>query len=1055
MRFSILGATEIAPPGGGGVSVGGPKVRALLALLLLNAGKAVSADLLTTSIYGAEPAAGAAGALQSQVSRLRRELRAVGVDVEFGPGGYRLPISPDDVDVHRFDRLAAQGRACLAAGEHARAGSLLREALNLWRGPALSDVGDAPFAPSQVAALEDRRLAAVQDRAEAELELGRHDGLVPELKGLVAAHPLRERLCALLMRALYGAGRQAEALEVFEAARRALADSFGADPSAELADAHRAILRAEPTPKPEPATRSGLPAQLTSFVGREAELAAVVEALRANRLVTLTGPGGAGKTRLATAVAEHADGTVCFVDLTSISEGAHVPEAVLAAAGSQNVGVFGPPDRQRTPTEQLIATLTRRRLLLILDNAEHVVDETARLAALLLTTCGDLRIMATSREALGVTGERLHPVARLSIPDEDVSPSEAMRHSAVRLFADRAAAVSPDFVVDDGNVTSVLRICRALDGLPLAVELAAARVRALPTDDIAARLVDERFRLLSRGSRAAPARHQTLHAVVAWSWDLLNAEEQKLLRRLTVFSGGADLAAAEHVGGFDEMRTLDLLGRLADKSLIEAGDGRYRMLDTVAEFGRRQLAEAGEVKQTRQAHLDCCLRLAQTAEPRLRGADQLDWLAILDRERDNLHAALRWAVDSGNVDSALRLVAALSWYWWLRGLRAEGAAVSRRLLRDLKPGLPAGLHDEYVLCVLNASSGAADDPALQQHRRAARPVVDAWEDLTRHPALVVIRAIAEGPPSAPDDYAERIAQVHATAVDPWLAALSYLGLGHIHNMSGSPEAAVTSFEESLVGFEATGDRWGNSMALSGLGEAVLGLGDYDRFLALTDRALELLLQLGSKEELAELWSDRADQLARLGVVDGAAEAYRRAIELTDDSTSVELRARIQCGFGEVARLRGDYAEALRRLHGALEICPAGSYSADCVRQAIYTALGDVSMAQGDVEGARSRYLSAVRQTRGHGLPLVYDAFVGLAVAAQADRDFETAARLLGAATPGRCYARGTNVEFDEAEKRVRESLGDAGYEAGRREGAAMTVEQACGLAGVGSEETAG
>jgi predicted ATPase/DNA-binding SARP family transcriptional activator len=1047
--FSILGGVEARRADGAPVPLGGPRPRSLLALLLLDAGHVVGVERLIDGLYGDHPPAGAANALQSQISRLRRGLRdAAGQDglVELHPAGYRLAVDPEDVDAHRFERLARQGRRALAA-------ALLRTALDLWRGPALADVRDAPFAPAQAARLEELRAAAVEDRAEAGLALGEHRSLVTELQELVRAHPLRERARGRLMRALYGSGRQAEALAVFEDVRHTLAEELGADPSAELTAVHLAVLRAEPEPapaRPAAAAPAGLPAQITSFVGRDKELSRIGELLAERRLVTLTGPGGAGKTRLAVEAGERVRGEVCFVDLVPVDDGAGVPQALLSALGIRDTGLLpSAADRRPDPADRLIAALTDRRMLLILDNCEHVIDDAARIAHRLLGACPDLRVLATSREALGITGESLHPLPALALPPPGTAPQDALGYSAVRLFADRAAAVRPDFEVHAGNADAVLRICAALDGLPLAIELAAARLRSLTVEDVAARL-DDRFRLLSRGSRTAAPRHQTLRAVVEWSWDLLDEAEQTLARRLTVFGGGVTREAAERVCGLPADEVDELLAGLADKSLVQGDGGRYRMLETVRAFGAERLAAAGggersEEELLRRAHAEHFLDLARTADPRLRGPEQLRWLARLTEENANLQAALRFAVHT-DPDLALRLFAELSWYWWLRGLRGESAPPAAELLETIGTEPPADLTEEYVLCVLNAVSGGSPGEDLRAHMRTAESIVESLDSPPRQPVALVLWAMANPIPTA-DTVAQR-RQRMLIGPDPWLRALDEFSLGYQHVFAGEAAEAEPVFRVAIERFRALGDRWGTANALDGLALLAEWRGDRESSLALLGEALDLVEQLGALEDVADLLCRRADVLLRGGDLATAHADYERATEFAGRAGAPLKVHTARLGLGEIARLRGDLAEARRRFETVRsESTVRWGWAADVVARAL-VGLGWVAEAEGDAAEARSRHRQALDLSldRPH-LPAAADAVEGMAGVALLEGAGERVALLLGAARALRGAAVTDAPDVARVSARARDLIGDAAYAGAYERGTAMTTEEALSLAG--------
>jgi predicted ATPase/DNA-binding SARP family transcriptional activator len=885
MMFRLLGPLTVS----GSPVTGGPRVRALLALLLLDAGRAVPAVRLVDGLYGDTPPAGAAGALQSQVSRLRRALPD-GYGVDHSPAGYRLTgpdngtstggeagIGPDTVDVLRFERLAGDGARAAAAGDPVRAEELLREALGLWRGPALADVRDAPYAPAQTARLDGLRLDALEEWAAALLASGGDPApLVREVEVAAAAHPLRERLRALQIRALAGAGRQARALAVYEEVRGALADELGADPSPELAAAHLAVLRGERDAGGGVPAARPLPAPLTEFVGRAPERERLRALLASARLVTLVGPGGAGKTRLALeGVREgRARREAVFVDLGAVG----ADEAAGAFARALGVWDAAP--------DALVRALADRPVLLVVDNCEHVVAEAAVLVRALLTGCPALRVLATSREALGLTGESLLPLGALA-PE-----------AAAELFVRRGAAARPGFA----GHARVPEVCAALDGLPLALELAAARLRTLGVDELADRLADrlgerlgqppgerpgeqpgewpsgpldaprdhpdDRFRLLSRGDRTAPARHRTLAAVVEWSWDLLDAAEQRLAARFSVFRGGATAGAVARVCGADRADAEDLLASLAEKSLVEAvivdggaGPVRYRMLETVRAYAAGRLPAGDPAPAAHTAH---CLALARTADPALRGPDQLDRLARLDAEEPNLRAALRRAIAHAP-DDGLRLVAALTPYWWLRGLRGQVAGLARDLLdaadrAGLDP-VAAGLGEEYVLAVLaaNAPVTGPDAGACAERLARARTLLTSRAEPLRQPFTAFLWATAVGPEvrlPVPDD--------------PWSRALGQAGQGHLALEQGDREAARAALTAALAGFRALGERWGTATALEGL--AALSPDP----LPLLGEALALFESLGVAEDIVDLLVRRAAVHEAAGEVEEAAADRARA-----------------------------------------------------------------------------------------------------------------------------------------------------------------------------------
>ncbi|MGY6656893.1 BTAD domain-containing putative transcriptional regulator [Amycolatopsis sp. TRM77291] len=1020
MRFRVLGATEVRRDDGTTVPIGGPRVRTLFALLALEAGRVVPAERLIDGLYGEQPPEGVANALQSQVSRLRGALKKL-APVEFSPAGYRLAVDPDDVDARRFERLAAEGRRTLAAGDAAKASELLRDALGLWRGPAFADITDAPFRDPQVTRLNELKTSAIEDRVEAELKLGKHEDVLAELREVIDEQPLRERPRALLIRALHAAGRQAEALTAFEDARRVLADELGTDPGPELAAAHLAVLRGE---TPVKATSAVLPAQLTSFIGREGDLRHVLDRLESSRLVTLTGPGGAGKTRLAIETAAAVDLPAVFAELAPYTEDADVAHAVLTALGLRTVplGTVTAPV-ENAPLERLIDALAERAVLLVLDNCEHLIEAAAKLAARLLGAAPALRVLATSREPLGITGEVVSPVPRLAVPPPGTPPARSLEFAAIRLFADRARAGDPGFVVDDDTAGDVQRVCAALDGLPLAIELAAARVRTLPVGEIAARL-DDRFGLLSRGSRAAESRHRTLRAVVEWSWDLLDEDERLLARRLTVFAGGTTLADAEAVCAVPDIA--ELLPSLVDRSLVERTGDRYRMLETIRAFFAGKLAEAGETERLRRAHAEHFLALAEEADPMLRTGDQLVWLARLDAAYDDLLAALRWAAES-DVRIALRLSAALVLYWWMRGRRFEGSTLCMEVVKRLGERAPDGLEEEYQLCVLTAAAGlrgSAHAEALDRHL----PLVDGLmldiAKAPRNPALLLLMGVVSGPPGDDDALIKRSRVLLANS-DAWSLALAPTGYGLRALMQGELDTAEEFLLEGAQAFRSIGERWGLSMALDHLSQILIWTNRQAEALETMNEALRLMRELGASDDNADLLCRRGGSKLLHGDAAGARADFELAIEIARRAGMPESRAAGYVGLSFLARHEGDLAAARALSERALSECSGGSFAAEGVRAGAKISLGWVLAAEGDADGAEELHrLALVSADRWHDSTTMACAVEGLAGVALVRGDAERAAVLIGAAVT----IRGTPfaVDLDAALLRttVRERLGD-------------------------------
>lgn len=875
MRLALLGPLHAAGEDGTPIDIGGARLRMLLARLALEVGRSVSVETLIDGLWGDQPPADAANALQSLVSRLRRALRPGGTELDSGPGGYRLALEPAAVDVHRFERLAAEGRRELSAGNDIRAAELLREALGLWRGAALADVLDAPFAAAPATRLEELRVEVAEDRFEAELRLGGHAEVLAGLAAEAEAHPLRERLAGLRIRALCAAGRQADALAVYATLRATLVEELGVDPSAELQEVHLQALRGELAPVAPVLDR--LPVRLTSFVGRGDELKLLAELLAGSRLVTLVGPGGAGKTRLATEVAArhpaHDRGRVWFVPLAGVRDSHDVLGALLTALGVRDLR-SGEAEVLRRPVDLLqhaVEALSGGDSLLVLDNCEHVVDVAARLADDLLRRVPGLRVLATSREPLAITGEALCPLGPLPVPAEAASPGEVGALDSARLFLDRAAAARPDFTLNESTVDSVTQICRRLDGMPLALELAAARLRSMPVARIAERL-DDRFRLLTSGSRTAVARQRTLRAVVEWSWDLLTGAEVVLARRLAVFAATFDEAAVEQVCADEGLAVGEIgyvLGSLVEKSIVDTidvgGEPRYRMLETLRVYASERLADAGEREALRAAMVGYYLAMVERLDPMLRSAAQLEAIAVYELENDNLTGALRGAIEAADAESAGRLLFGLVWYLTIlgqseraRGFSDEVLAFGDRLPADISAGL------RLVRMMMRAVMGP------EQLNGAAELIEEcvATRVTERSPWLCVALPMVAFL-SGHRELARREIGRALAGPDEWGRAAGRWAESFLLSDLGELAEAERAREEANAGFKLVGDRWGLAMTLSFRANSLSETGDREGAIAAYTEGLRLALELRSDDDAVQQWWRLAVERSRAGDFAGA------------------------------------------------------------------------------------------------------------------------------------------------------------------------------------------
>lgn len=1129
MRYAILGTAQAIHDDGTPVAVGGARLRALLTALALRPGRVVPARLLVAEVWDGDPPADAVAALQALVARLRRALGHAAV--RSAEGGYQLAAEREDVDLYRFERLARAGDE---ARDPAEAAARYEEALALWRGPALADLPD-PAAES--ARWEAVRMDARRGRLAAALALGEAERSLPELTALCAEQPLDEPLQALRIRALRDAGRPAQALAAYDTVRRDLTARLGTDPGPALRALHAELLSPPalpatggpavhpsapgpggadgagsgaaghgPGPGPDgapgatghpagavPPGQGNLRARLTTFVGREDDIRVIGDDLARARLVTLLGPGGAGKTRLSQEAAEAHEARggwpdgVWLVELAPVDDPEDVAEATLAALGARETKLRGAAAEElraltdRTgdhPLDRLAEHCARRRILLLLDNCEHVIGAAAELAERLLTHCPGVQILATSREPLGVPGESLRPVEPLPDP------------IALRLLGDRGAAARAGFTVDE-DPAAAAEICRRLDGLPLAIELAAARLRLLTPRQIADRL-DDRFRLLTSGARTVLPRQQTLRAVVDWSWDLLDEPERIVLRRLSVFAGGCDLAAAEAVCADPSYDAADVLGSLVDKSLVVAAPGpdgsamRYRLLETVGEYAAERLAEAGGDRgDTERRHLVHYRELARTTEPLLRGHGQRAATERLATEYENLRTALRRAVAARDTGEVLCLVHSLGWYWHMHDLSTESrhwseAAAALGPNPFEPPLVPARPVYERIVDTPPPYTGELLTEAwrgIHLIRLAARDQnSDSWDtpevraqidgvlatyrpglpQTCRSPSGLWIYAVMiAGDPRLLQRVVDETVEASRAFGYRWeLASALQIRANILANRADWAGDASRDAEESLAIFRELGDDWGCAEALSARAESREKRGTYA--LAAEDfrAAIEHAERLGAKAQVTVLRVRMAGTLVENGEAEEA-EAILSEIVATVRQYGNEAMPAARLFLAGILGRTGRTAEARAQLQALREDFAFGAYAVFDVF--LLATMAWLDNQEGKYEDALVRIREAMARVQDSlvlmvapQLPAVYllTAAVSLASLGGPRGEYD-AARLLGAyraqLPPGHFPVTTEREDFDHVEKLARAALGDAAYEEAYAEGGGLTQEEATAL----------
>jgi len=800
---------------------------------------------------------------------------------------------------------------------------------------------------------------------------------------------------------------------------------------------------------------SNLPSlELTSFVGRERELVEIKRLLFASRLVTLVGPGGAGKTRLSLEVAADLIETfphgAWLVELAPLSDPAVIVQVVAT--------IFGVREMLGRPLlDSLVDYLRSRHLLLVLDNCEHLIVAAAHIANTLLRACPGLRIMATSREVLGTAGEVVYRVPSLSMPDPRhvVSVDQLTQFDATRLFVERAAISNPQYVLTDAQGPLVAQISRRLDGIPLAIELAAARVKVLTVDQIARRL-DDRFRLLASGSRTSLTHHQTLRAAVDWSYDLLAENERLMFRRLSVFAGGFALEAAEAVCAGDGVTAedvLDLLARLVDKSLAIAeamdGDIRYRTLETIRHYGRERLVESGEAAKVQQRHLDWHLSMAQQAESALQGPEQLIWLDRLERDYDDFRAALQWAWAGGAaVEAGARLAAALHRFWALRGYLREGREWLERLLENgIATTLSLRAKAAYGAGLLAFNQGDYERAEI-----LSRESMSLYRDLGDAAGIALtlntlgIVARNRGDYRKARALLEESLELSRQSNHKWALAEALNTLGVTVRRQGDRTAATTMFEESLSLWRRLGDRWGLAVSLGHLGVVARQRGNYERARALHEESLALRRQLGDRRLVA------AD-LNSLGVVARHLGNYSQARALLEESLALsrELGDKLNiaatlCTLGLVASRQGDGDRAAALLQEGLSVSREQGDKLNTA--AALCNLGFVASAASDYERAGTLHRESLALYRELGDAAgISEGLMGLAQVKLAQGRPELAARLLAAAAVahhvgGAVWPPSDRAEYDRSVAAVRALLTEEGFASAWAQGHATPLDDA-------------
>jgi predicted ATPase/DNA-binding SARP family transcriptional activator len=1047
VRYRLLGPMEVSVDGAP-VKLPGTAERALLAQLLLSPGRTIPATMLVDRLWSESSLpVDPMNALQIRVSKLRRALQGVGIgDVVAREGvGYRATIDPSTVDAVDFaDRIGIARTAAAHAADNGGIAPIhvqaYDDALALWRGDPLSDFAVERWAAAEVARLTELRLGAMTERAQAALALGRHQEVISDLEPVVGHDPTLESLAGLLMLALYRSGRQADALDVYTRTRQVLDESLGLEPSVSLRSLHERVLRQdatlgaqqdmvpasaaaattaatvqEPAPTAElatvpvtmPAHRSraegdrtaptNLPTVVRALIGRDAQLDSIAQLLGGVRLLSLIGPGGAGKTSLALATvvrasANYPDGAY-GVRLASVNANApdQVPVAVADALGMPMDGAAATHDLR----DRLISFLANRRMLLLVDNCEHVVDAAAALIDDILSRCPGITILATSREALAVPDEVQVTVGPLETPPEDTPPPQVLNYPAAQLFAERARAVRPGLLFDADNLTAIGDISRSLDGIPLALELAAARVSSLSPVEVSQRL-GNRFTLLTSGTRTADERQQTLRATVDWSYRLLSDTEQRVFDRLSVFQGGWTLMSAEDVvadEGAPPGEVLNTVGRLVEQSMVVVEPGpttRYRMLETLRQYAAERLQASGRAVDVAHRHATYFQSIVQHAEVALRGHEQRQTLRLLHDEQPNIRAALAFlSGPDGDRDAALTMAGSLGMFWHL-GRHLEGRLVLSRLVAGHEGSPAARALALQAVSIVERPRGCLVHPNPRCAEAAAESLAlfeelgDAW-----HAALSRVLLAVEGVTGAEPERSQALLAAAEEQFnldgDPWGPAVIGFVRMETAIKTGDVDTAIPTGRTTVAAFRQLEDAWGLSATLYHLGWGLRQFGRFADAAPALEEAIDVARGAGLWNTAQWALADLAIEKVHLGDHDTARQLFDEAAAASREIGDGAGEVLAGYGYGLLAHVAGDWAGA--RQHYAVAVDAFLNLGTPVYEGIVLAGLGRCDEADGDTDAAQARYQAALEVGRRLGEPSVTaSALEGLARLASAGGD---------------------------------------------------------------------